>query len=258
MWGIPALVQTDGKFFEIGIGRHVVGRSLVAMEGHGAKSIWAYVGTLPFYFVLIFVTFLPWSIKLPWLARKLWRQRDPLDTYLIAGIAVVFIIFTFVKTKLPHYTLPAFPLLALLLAKALIDLPTGVRFARRAAISGVTIALLIAALTPIAARYSPALQLARQARADFTRDMEFGAIGYREPSLLWYFRKHIDGWAIDLDETSLAPFFEKPGGRFVVMPTEVARRRYPALPPGWKSYTHQGINTATGKWVDLTLILKSS
>ena len=39
------------------------------------------------------------------------------DIYLISGIAIIFVIFTLVSTKLPHYTLPAFPLLALLLAR---------------------------------------------------------------------------------------------------------------------------------------------
>src|SRR5437667_238063 len=28
LWGIPALIQTHGEFFSIGIGRHVIGRSL--------------------------------------------------------------------------------------------------------------------------------------------------------------------------------------------------------------------------------------
>ena len=40
-----------------------------------------------------------------------------IDTYLLSGIAIIFVIFTLVSTKLPHYTLPAFPLLALLLAR---------------------------------------------------------------------------------------------------------------------------------------------
>ena len=40
-----------------------------------------------------------------------------IDTYLLWGIAIIFVIFTLVSTKLPHYTLPAFPLLALLLAR---------------------------------------------------------------------------------------------------------------------------------------------
>src|SRR5205814_7454805 len=86
-------------------------------------SFIGYFVALPFYFVAIFISFFPWSFKLPWLTRRLWRKRDLLDNYLLAGIGIVFLIFTLVKTKLPHYTLPAFPLLALLLAKANLRLP---------------------------------------------------------------------------------------------------------------------------------------
>ena len=128
LWGIPALIQTHGEFFTVGIGRHVIGRSFMTLEGHGASSFGMYVLLLPFYFVTVFISFFPWSIKLPWLIRKLWRKERPgsyapgysgnlIDIYLLSGIAVVFVIFTLVSTKLPHYTLPAFPLLALLLAR---------------------------------------------------------------------------------------------------------------------------------------------
>ena len=256
LWGIPALMRTNGEFFRVGIGRHVVERSLVAMEGHGAKSIWAYIGSLPFYFVLIFLSFFPWALKLPWLAQKLWRKRDPLDGYLIAGIAVVFITFTFVKTKLPHYTLPAFPLLALLLAKAFADLPSAQRLVRRMAIGTGCAALLVAAATPFVARLSPALQLVSQARNDLKPEMEFGAIDYKEPSLIWYFRRHVDGFFSDLDSDLLGPFLEKPGARFVIVPTTKVAELLPASPSHYKRYTARGINTANGKWVDLTLILK--
>ena len=257
-WGIPALMRTNGEFLRIGIGKHVVARSVVAMEGHGAKSIWTYLGSLPFYFVAIFLTFAPWSIKLPFLVRKLWRKRDPLDNYLLAGVALVFVIFSLVKTKLPHYTLPAYPLLALLLAKALADAQDGARFVRRAAIAGVAVGLLIAAATPIAARYSPSLQLVRAARADLTPGMEFGAVHYKEPSLVWYFRKHIDGFMSDLDEDAVHPFMEKAGPRFVVLPTDIAAKLYPAVPPEWKTFRAEGVNSAKLRRVDLTLLLKPS
>ncbi len=256
LWGIPALVRTEGLFFEVGIGRHVVERSVGVMDGHGPEKLWGYLATLPFYFVLIFVSFAPWSIKLPWLAKKLWRGRDPLDAYLIAGAAVIFIVFTLVKTKLPHYTLPAIPLLALLLAKTLADLPTAARFVRRTAIVGAVVAAFVLVLTPVAAHFSPTLQLVRQARGDLRREMEIGALDYREPSLVWYFRKYIDGWMVNLSAEELPAFFAKPGGRVAVMSTAVATKAYPALPPSWKSYRTHGFNTATGKWVDLTLLLK--
>src|SRR5262249_49638066 len=124
LWGIPALIQTRGEFFLIGIGRHVVSRSFATLEGHGASSLGMYALLLPFYFVTVFISFFPWSIKLPWLIHKLWRREKTgvshpwysgitVDTYPLSRFAVVFIIFSLVSTKLPHYTLPAFPLLAL-------------------------------------------------------------------------------------------------------------------------------------------------
>ena len=76
LWGIPALIQTHGEFFRVGIGRHVVARSFMTLEGHGASSFGMYVLLLPFYFVTVFISFFPWSIKLPWLIRKLWRNRE--------------------------------------------------------------------------------------------------------------------------------------------------------------------------------------
>ncbi len=117
LWGIPALIQTHGEFLRIGIGRHVIGRSIGAMEGHGSNSLGTYLLLLPFYFVTVFASFFPWSLKLPALTKKLWRERDQTDLYLLSGVAIIFVIFTLIKTKLPHYTLPAFPLLALLVAR---------------------------------------------------------------------------------------------------------------------------------------------
>src|SRR5262249_21056915 len=75
VWGIPALIQTRGGFFSGGIGRHVVSRSFTTLEGHGASSLGMYVLLLPFYLVTVFISFFPWSIKLPWLIRKL-RRRE--------------------------------------------------------------------------------------------------------------------------------------------------------------------------------------
>ncbi len=75
LWGIPALIQTHGEFFTVGIGRHVVSRSFMTLEGHGASSLGMYALLLPFYFVTVFISFFPWSIKLPWLIRKLWRRE---------------------------------------------------------------------------------------------------------------------------------------------------------------------------------------
>ncbi|MGI8820558.1 MAG: ArnT family glycosyltransferase [Chthoniobacterales bacterium] len=258
IWGIPALVRTNGAFFSIGIGKHVIDRSLVAMQGHGAGSIWTYLVTLPFYFLAIFVTFFPWSFQLPWLGKRLWRERDPLDNYLIAGVAVIFVIFTLVKTKLPHYTLPAFPLLALLLAKALQGRPDANYVVRRGAIGAGCLALLLIACSPLTKRFVPALQLVRRSQNYLTPETQFGALRYKEPTLVWYFRKQLHGFLMELDEEGVKPFMDAPGPRFVILPTEIAQRMYPVVPKGWKKYTARGLNVARLKPVTLTMLLKRS
>jgi 4-amino-4-deoxy-L-arabinose transferase-like glycosyltransferase len=254
LWGVPALIQTDGEFLRIGIGRHVVGRSFGAMEGHGANSLGVYLLLLPFYFVTIFASFFPWSIKLPSLTTKLWRSRDKIDIYLITGAAIIFVIFSLIKTKLPHYTLPAFPLLSLLLARHLIDHR---QFLKRCAIIAASIYLVMALfVVPPAARAFPAAQLFRQTRDQLRPEMEFGAVDFQEPSLVWYFRSRVKGWMTPLNSASAAQFMEKEGARFVVLPTALTAKTFPDPPGAWKSFTTRGFNIAKGKHVDLTLVLK--
>jgi len=262
LWGVPALIQTHGEFFRIGIGRHVVGRSFGAMEGHGANSLGIYLLLLPFYFVTIFASFFPWSIKLPSLTKKLWRSRDKtcpehgrrIDIYLVCGIAVIFIIFTLIKTKLPHYTLPAFPLLSLLLARHLIDHR---QFLKRCAIVTASIYLVVALfVTPTAARFFPAAQLFTQTSDQLRPEMEFGAVDFQEPSLVWYFRSRVHGWMTPLNATTAVTFMGKSGPRFAVLPTALAAKTFPDPPATWKSFSTRGFNIAKGKRVDLTLVLK--
>ncbi|MDQ6655371.1 MAG: glycosyltransferase family 39 protein [Verrucomicrobiota bacterium] len=258
VWGIPALVRTKGEFFHVGIGKHVVDRSFNAMEGHGGGSLAIYFATLPFYFVAIFLTFFPWSLSLPALVQRLWRERDPLDDYLLAGTAAVFVIFTLVKTKLPHYTLPAYPLLALLLAKWFVTRRDAAKIVRRRAIGFGAFALLLAAASPMARHYVPAVELVRQARADLTPEMQFGAVRYHEPSLVWYFRRYVRSWMTEVNDADAKAFMETPGARFLVLPTKLATELYPTIPEGWKAYRVRGLNVARLRPVELTMLLKRS
>jgi 4-amino-4-deoxy-L-arabinose transferase-like glycosyltransferase len=257
LWGIPALVRTKGEFFWVGIGRHVVERSFGAMEGHGGQTWSSYFITLPFYFVTVFVSFFPWSIKLPALTKRLWRERDGVDKYLISGVAIIFILMTIVKTKLPHYTLTAFPLLALLLARHLFALPGSPRFAVRAAVGAIVLSLGMALFGfPMLARTFPTVQLFQKSEKDLLPEMHFASVDYAEPSLVWYFRSRVHGLYWALKPEHVEKFMAFSGPKFVIMPTAVARTIYPELPPGWKSYTTQGYNFAKGNRADLTMILK--
>jgi len=269
-WGIPALIQTRGEFFTVGIGRHVIGRSLATMEGHGANSPGMYLLLLPFYFVTVFVSFFPWSIKLPWLAQKLWRERKTgiadfgyswnlIDKYLLTGIAIIFIIFTLIKTKLPHYTLPAFPLLALLLARhwqaAAVanrgSLPKTIAIAT--AFVWVAIALVI---PPTVARFFPAYQLFQESRGSLQPNMQFASVEFEEPSLVWYFRSRVKGFLTPLNRRRAPEFMSTSGPHFVILPTSLADTLFANRPTNWQTFSTSGYNIAKGKRVDLTLMLK--
>ena len=257
LWGIPALLRTKGEFFWVGIGRHVVERSFGALEGHGGQTWSSYFLTLPFYFGTVFISFFPWSIKLPALAKRLWRERDGVDKYLIVGTAIIFILMTVVKTKLPHYTLTAFPLLSLLLARHLFALPGSPRFAKRAAVAAVVVSIGMALVGfSILARTFPTVQLFKKSEKDLLPEMHFGNVDYAEPSVVWYFRSRAHGFLWSGRQEDAKKYMEFWGPKFIIMPTEMAKAVYPEIPPGWKSYTAQGFNFAKGKHTDLTMILK--
>ena len=288
LWGIPALIQTRGEFFTVGIGRHVIGRSFATMEGHGANSPGMYLLLLPFYFVTVFVSLFPWSIKLPWLARTLWRERKTgvirlrqgyggqdaagyseklIDKYLVTGIAIIFIIFTLIKTKLPHYTLPAFPLLALLLARHWQEAPTanserlreqGRRslFKAIAVISACVLVAIALVIPPMVVRLFPAYQLFQESRASLQPNMQFASVEFEEPSLVWYFRSRVKGFLAPLNRRRAPEFMNAPGPRFVILPTPVAGTLFVNRPAPWETFSANGFNIAKGKRVDLTLVLK--
>lgn len=268
-WGIPALIQTHGEFLRIGIGRHVIGRSLGAMEGHGWNSLGGYLLLLPFYFVTVFVSFFPWSIKLPALLKRLWRERDNIDRYLFSGIAIIFIIFSLIKTKLPHYTLPAFGLLALLLARhwpggaALSSVPKSFWITDRRSLFGIiavatacvwfAIALVV---PPLVARFFPAYQLFQVSRTSLAPNMQFASVAFEEPSLVWYFRSRVKGFLTPLNKRGATEFMSALGPRFIILPTPVAGTLFANSPQDWKFFSTSGFNVAKGKPVDLTLVLK--
>jgi hypothetical protein len=240
-----------------------------------------YLLFLPFYFVTVFVSFFPWSIKLPWLARRLRRERKAgvirlrqgyggqdaagyseklIDKYLVTGIAIIFIIFTLIKTKLPHYTLPAFPLLALLLARHWQELAMANRRSLPKTIAIVTACVWIAialAIPPMVARLFPAYQLFQESRASLQPNMQFASAEFEEPSLVWYFRSSVKGFLTPLNKRRAPEFMSASGPRFVVLPTPVAGALFANRPANWHTFSTSGFNIPKGKRVDLTLMLKS-
>lgn len=106
LWGIPALIVTNGEFWQIGIGKHVVERGAGALNGR--------FPIIGYYVAMGFLSLLPWSAFFP---AAFSRERSLKTSILVGTFVAPYLIFTPYATQLPHYVLPGFPALFLLLMR---------------------------------------------------------------------------------------------------------------------------------------------
>jgi 4-amino-4-deoxy-L-arabinose transferase-like glycosyltransferase len=109
LWGIPALIQTKGAFWEVGIGTHVVERGVSVFNGRFNLP-------LLFYPISALLSLLPWGHFAPAALYSGPKCReDLLRGYFLGWFIAPFLIFGLYATQLPHYILPGFPAFFLLL-----------------------------------------------------------------------------------------------------------------------------------------------
>jgi len=209
LWGIPALTQTQGQFFNVGMGEHVVFRSVGVIDGHGLAGMAGFIALMPLYFLTFFVSFFPWSTRVPSALHCWWpeRKRDDLGWYLLTQALLVFVVFSFVRTKLPHYTMPAFTCLALWLARQIsVEEKSFAWFQKRF----VAMAAFILALTligfSVARNYLLTENLWRAVQSHVRPETKIACLGYTEPSLVWKFRG-VSTNLVTLGEVKLAQDF---------------------------------------------------
>lgn len=111
LWGIPALVQTGGAYFDVGIGKHVIERGVEPFNDR------LFVPGL-YYVFAILIFFSPWVAPLWPALRAGWceRKTHAPTWFLVSWAGASLLIFSFYSTQLPHYILPAYPALAILVA----------------------------------------------------------------------------------------------------------------------------------------------
>jgi 4-amino-4-deoxy-L-arabinose transferase-like glycosyltransferase len=223
LWGIPALEQTHGQFLAIGIGEHVIHRSTGVIDSHGLKGVSGFILLLPLYFVTFFVSFFPWSTRVPSALRRWWpeRDRDEIGWYLLVQALLVFVVFSLVKTKLPHYTMPAFPCLALWLALQIgREQNSFAWFGKRFAAMTIFILVLMLGFCSVGRNYLLTENLWREVQPHVRAETKVGCFGYTEPSLVWKFRSVITN-TVTLGGVEQAKNFLTNAPPFIlVLPTE--------------------------------------
>jgi len=225
LWGIPAIEQTDWEYVKVGLGEHVWHRSTGVNDGHGLGGLPGFVATFPLYFLTFFVSFFPWSTRVPAALGRWWpeRQRDVLGWYLLAQALVVFVVFSCVRTKLPHYTLPAFPCLALWLALQLRAPTDSVSwFQKRLAIMGAVVLVLMLGFAAVARNYLLTENLWNAVRPQVRPETRVGCYGFTESSLVWKFRGVITSPVGLGDVKDARDFLTNPPPFVLVVPTRDA------------------------------------
>lgn len=106
-WGIPALIETHGLFWRVGMGEHVIER--------GARSFNGRFPVPGYYLVTALLSLFPWIAFAPQVIRHARRHWSAATALLASWLFAPYLIFTCYATQLPHYVMPGFPAAMLLL-----------------------------------------------------------------------------------------------------------------------------------------------
>ena len=107
-WFLAITLESGGGFLKQSFGQDILAKVFEGQESHGA---------LPGYYLALF-----WATSWPFGPVLLlgflvsWRNRsDPAVRFLLAWIVPTWVLFELIMTKLPHYVLPTYPALFLLM-----------------------------------------------------------------------------------------------------------------------------------------------
>ena len=110
-WFIAIYARVGSQFLVASVGEDMLAKVANSQEAHGAPP-----GT---YVLLFFATFFPASILAGLAAPAVWAvRREAAARFLLAWLVPSWLVFEAVVTKLPHYVLPLYPAIAILIAGA--------------------------------------------------------------------------------------------------------------------------------------------
>lgn len=108
-WFIAITLRAGDAFLVDSVGHDMLSKVGGGQEAHGAPP--------GLYILLFFVTFFPAAaLAIPAIPAIWSRRREPFVRFLLAWLVPSWIVFELVPTKLPHYVLPLYPAIAILLA----------------------------------------------------------------------------------------------------------------------------------------------
>jgi 4-amino-4-deoxy-L-arabinose transferase-like glycosyltransferase len=111
-WFIAIIGRSGDAFLAESVGADLLSKISAGQESHGAPP--------GYYFVLFWVSFWPGATLAALAAPAVWRaRREPAVKFLLAWLVPSWLVFELVVTKLPHYVLPLYPAIAILLAGAI-------------------------------------------------------------------------------------------------------------------------------------------
>src|SRR5690242_11984384 len=108
-WFIAIVAKSGDSFFVQALGHDMLDKVTSGQEAHGAPP--------GFYVLLFFITFWPGCVLAAPAVPAIWQaRREPGARFLLAWLVPSWIVFEIVITKLPHYVLPLYPAIAILIA----------------------------------------------------------------------------------------------------------------------------------------------
>ncbi|MGN6374816.1 MAG: ArnT family glycosyltransferase, partial [Sphingomonas sp.] len=108
-WFIAIVGKSGDAFFVQAVGHDMLDKVTSGQEAHGAPP--------GFDLLLFFITFWPASVLAAPAVPAIWQaRREPGARFLLSWLVPSWIVFEIVITKLPHYVLPLYPAIAILIA----------------------------------------------------------------------------------------------------------------------------------------------
>jgi 4-amino-4-deoxy-L-arabinose transferase-like glycosyltransferase len=108
-WFAAITLRAGEGFYAESVGQDLLSKLFSGQESHGAPP--------GYYFLLFWATFWPGATLAGLAAPAVYAaRREPGARFLLAWLVPAWILFEIVVTKLPHYVLPLYPAIAILIA----------------------------------------------------------------------------------------------------------------------------------------------